>query len=160
MVRIRFERRLGPKMAKVFKAALESNQGVEIRINTPGGDWNTCKAIIQVLKKMNERGLVTKAIVTGRAYSAGFAILQYCEERVALAGTRFCYHPPHGPGEMFGFKAEMFYGTDPHYNLLIKHMSRRTGLSSDQIFWWGMDEKRFTDKEALEYKFIDRIVRS
>jgi len=151
----------GPKQIekdtdKIFEQALayfldKNIPGVDVFINTPGGYYETCRKISDII-----RNSVDKIWIRGisqLAYSGGNFIFQACYWREILpSGKIFIHRMRDESGQVLSFRdinAE---------RSMFNFFSRRTGKTIDEIYDIANKETYINADEALKEKWADKII--
>jgi ATP-dependent Clp protease protease subunit len=73
--------------------ALESDEPIDLLINSPGGSVYAGMAVVDAIKFAQERGVEVRCVSGVMAASMGFIILSECSQRYALPNARLLFHP-------------------------------------------------------------------
>jgi ATP-dependent protease ClpP protease subunit len=132
-----------------------------IIIDTPGGWVDAMNDIVTAIKACQAP---VHGLVTGKAHSAGFLILQHCAKRQAYAGATILFHAPRITAEtmsrLITFPAEedfVEYDSELHREM-IALIAGRSGRSQDEIRELAKQERIVSAQEALALGLIDEIV--
>jgi ATP-dependent Clp protease protease subunit len=140
-------------------SAEDSSRDINLYINSPGGSVTAGMAIYDTME------LVDCDVATwslGLSASMGQFLLSAGarDKRYALPHSRILMHQ--GSAGLGGTASDIKIQAD-QWNLTKQEMaeltSQHTGQSVDQIIKDGDRDRWFTAQEALEYGFIDHIVR-
>jgi len=141
----------------IEQAAKEQAAAVLIRLNTPGG-------LLQSTREINEKIVASPIPVLtfvspsgGRAASAGFFILQAGDIAAMAAGTNTGAASPVLLGQQMDPVMRQKAESDAAASL--RSLAGRRGRNSALAETAVLEAKSFTDREALDNKLIDIIVR-
>lgn len=141
-----------------FVPALRALDAEEITLytNCPGGDVFAAEAMCQALRE--HKAKITMQI-EGYAASAATAIACACDEVVATAASKYMIHQTWtiaiGNADDMDHVAELLRKCD---GTMYDAYEARTGQARDQIEAWCKAETWFTAAEAVEARFVDRVL--
>lgn len=152
---------LSPVMVEEFTRIPRTTKEVELLIDSDGGLTRRCRAIVATLRQLKDYGVITTAVVVGKAHSASFTILQACDLRRATPAADFMFHAP--AILRFGKDSEPWIVDErnPKHDMhleFLREFSQRTTLPVTTLQEWADQERHFTSDEALQNRFIDEIV--
>ena len=126
----------------------------EIVLCTDGGDTDVMRAICEYL--IRKPKVIT---VTGRCQSAGVPIAAAASELLAYPGVEWLHHPAtaevEGPVSHIQNALESLHRQERWVDAFLEE---RTGRPARLWAADGLDEKVFTNKEALEWGLLDREI--
>lgn len=79
--------------AQIQELATESNDPIDIVINSPGGSVEAGLQLISSMNMAKSRGIKFRCVVPVMAASMGFQVLANCNERYALSYALLLWHP-------------------------------------------------------------------
>lgn len=135
---------------------------ITLLIDSEGGNVDAAEIIVEGIQKSR---MAVECLVMGKAYSAVFCVVQECSKRLASEAATFLFHPPWRSAaeasRLTGFPHldNVVNEKHPSYIKLLNTLSRRSGQTLERLKVWGLEEKKFTAREALELGFIDEILR-
>lgn len=141
-----------------FVPALRALDAEEITLytNCPGGDVFAAEAMCQALRE--HKAKITMQI-EGYAASAATAIACACDEVVATAASKYMIHQTWtfaiGNADDMDQVAELLRKCD---STMYDAYEARTSQARDQIEAWCKAETWFTAAEAVEARFVDRVL--
>ncbi len=146
----------------IVKATVEGKKKVTFLINSGGGNTRTFAAMKGV---MLESGIEFKGLVTGRACSNAFNLLQQCKNRVATRDALLMFHWGTYPldnqelatliaGEIWPIELAKKSKT-----LWLEQVSQRTGVAQATLIEFALHERGFYGEEALAINFLDEVVK-
>ena len=153
----------GEEIIKSFKKAeLEHKKDkvITMGINSPGGSVHMGLEFIGEMKTLQNKGYKIKCYVRN-AYSMGFVILQFCDERIGAPTSTYMHHltSVNGkrPDKRTKKNAKLFKALDFFDNHMLEDISKRLKMDPKKFMklikednWWGA-------KAALKANIIDRI---
>lgn len=129
---------------------------ITIYTNCPGGDVFAAEAMCQALREHKAR--VTMQI-EGYAASAATAIACACDEVVATPASKYMIHQTWtiaiGNADDMDQVAALLRKCD---GTMYDAYEQRTGQSREQLETWCKAETWFTADEAVEARFVDRVL--
>jgi membrane-bound serine protease (ClpP class) len=139
------------------QAQRENAEILLMRLNTPGGLFEATR---QIVEKMLASPVPVVTFVTpsgGRAASAGFFLLQAGDVAAMAAGTRTgAASPVLLGGEMDKVMREKVQSDAAAFmRSIVSKRGRNAGLAEKAV----LEARSFTDKEALDNKLVDLVVR-
>ena len=148
------------KAFKKAELAHKISKVITMGINSPGGSIHVGLEFIGEMKTLQAKGYKIKCYVRN-AYSMGFVILQFCNERIGAPSSTYMHHltSVNGkrPDKRTDKNKKLFKALDFFDNHLLEDISERLKTDSKKFMelikednWWGA-------KEALKYNIIDRI---
>jgi len=162
VVAVDLDRVIHPITVDILSHAIEQAQreGAEIllvRLNTPGGLFEATR---QIVEKILASPVPVVTFVTpsgGRAASAGFFILQAGDAAAMAAGTNTgAASPVLLGGEMDKVMREKVQSDAAAFmRSIVAKRGRNAALAEKAV----LESRSFTDREALENKLIDLVVR-
>lgn len=159
---IQFDGELGFLVIEELRKAVSERQDIEFHIDSPGGSAELKDQALSLLNELHAAGLHSTGIVKGKASSAAFIVLQACTVRKAFPEATLMFHPRQvlAPPGVYVMGGELHVDSDaPDYLEFLTMLSTRSGVPEDMLSFWGTEERVFTAREGLEYRFIDEIVR-
>ena len=153
----------GEDIIKAFKKAElahKISKVITMGINSPGGSVHMGLEFIGEMKTLQTKGYKIKCYVRN-AYSMGFVILQFCDERIGAPTSTYMHHLTSIGGKRPDKRTEknkkLFKALDFFDNHMLEDISERLKTDPKKFMelikednWWGA-------KEALKYNIIDRI---
>jgi ATP-dependent Clp protease, protease subunit len=141
-----------------FLAAEDSNKDINFYINSPGGHVDQGLAILDTMETIK---CDVNTIGYGICASMGAFLLTMgtSGKRYAMPNLNLMYHQPSGgsQGQMTDMVIVAEHITKTRH-LLEKYLSERTGINQLEMNKMCERDNYLTAKEALELKFIDKIV--
>jgi ATP-dependent protease ClpP protease subunit len=148
------------KAFKKAELAHKISKVITIGINSPGGSVHMGLEFIEEMKILQAKGYKIKCYVRN-AYSMGFVILQFCNERIGAPTSTYMHHltSVNGkrPDKRTKKNAKLFKALDFFDNHMLEDIAKRLKMDPKKFFalikednWWGA-------KEALKANIIDRI---
>lgn len=144
----------------IFRAK-QNQPEVRLLIDSDGGFLTSLTSISTVLTLS---GLPTVGLVLGRAKSAAFLLLQYCDQRLAMPGSFLLPHWGHyqlNNNEVAALIRGETWPTDMVRSYTKAHITQthlRSGQDVDKLAVMFDQERLLPAQLALEYGFIDEIV--
>ena len=149
--------------AKRFRDALDEipdGEGIELHVNSMGGDVNEGVSIFNLLKQKQERGSKITAYVDGAAYSVAMDIVLAAKEvHMGLGTTMFL----HNPWMVAQGNAEALRGYADQLDAMAAasrqlYLARAGGKIDEQTLQELMEKETMLDpQKCLEYGFCDVI---
>lgn len=137
-------------------AAIPAENTVHLRINSPGGDVFAARAMVAALKGFKGK---TVAHIDGVCASAATYVALACGEVEMIEGAFFMIHNAwtygFGNAEELRKTADLLEKVD---EAIVVDYEKKTGAKRDQIQQWMAAETWFSAQEALDAKFVDRVV--
>lgn len=131
-------------------------EAITLYTNCPGGDVFAAEAMCQALRE--HKAKITMQI-EGYAASAATAIACACDEVVATAASKYMIHQTWtfaiGNADDMDHVAELLRKCD---GTMYDAYEARTSQARDQIEAWCKAETWFTAAEAVEARFVDRVL--
>ncbi len=143
------------------KAAKEKRleKEITIGINSPGGSVHAGLEILAEMKYLQSKGYKLKCYV-GNAYSMGFVLLAFCDERIGKSTSTFMHHLTqvgyHRPKRTKHNK-KIFKALDFFDGLLAKDIEKRLKLKDKELYKIIENDKWWSAKDALKANIIDKI---
>jgi ATP-dependent protease ClpP protease subunit len=148
------------KTFKKAELAHKISKVITMGINSPGGSVHMGLEFIGEMKTLQAKGYKIKCYVRN-AYSMGFVILQFCNERIGAPTSTYMHHltSVNGkrPDKRTKKNAKLFKALDFFDNHMLEDIAKRLKMDPKKFFalikednWWGA-------KEALKANIIDRI---
>lgn len=137
--------------SELMRGIRKQKDHINIFIDTHGGYINIAFDIIDIFNmyRMNTNGKVN-CYYTG-AHSAGFTILQACDRRIAFKGSILGIHKARGLSK-YGNAVTDLQRSDIEV--------KRIKITKKQLFLLRTNKmKYFNTKQALEYGFIDGVLK-
>lgn len=129
-----------------------------LHIDSDGGEVLPGLSFFDFLMWCQSEGAVINTVVTGRAYSMAFYILQAGQYRIATTNASLMLHEPKAGA--YGETARQRMQVD-HYAKIESRMynlvSIRTGQPLTTILDWARGETWWTAEEALEDGVVDEV---
>ena len=146
----------------IFLIQKQGMKTATLLINSNGGQ-NDCFTAIRAA--MLQAGIEFTGLVMARARSNGFRLLQICKTRKALSNSDLMFHW----GQYRLENNELSAIMEGHSWVLrhvrngrltmIQEVSKRTGVSIENLRQYALFERNFSAEEALKMNFIDKVVR-
>ena len=148
------------KAFKKAELAHKISKVITMGINSPGGSVHMGLEFIGEMKTLQNKGYKIKCYVRN-AYSMGFVILQFCDERIGAPTSTYMHHLTSvggkRPDKRTKKNAKTFKALDFFDNHMLEDISKRLKIDPKKFMslikednWWGA-------KEALKANIIDRI---
>jgi ATP-dependent protease ClpP protease subunit len=148
------------KTFKKAELAHKISKVITMGINSPGGSVHMGLEFIGEMKTLQSKGYKIKCYVRN-AYSMGFVILQFCNERIGAPTSTYMHHltSVNGkrPDKRTKKNAKLFKALDFFDNHMLEDISERLKMDPKKFMelikednWWGA-------KKALKANIIDRI---
>ena len=148
------------KAFKKAELAHKISKQITIGINSGGGSVHIGLEFIGEMKTLQAKGYKIKCYVRN-AYSMGFVILQFCDERIGAPTSTYMHHLTsvggRRPDKRTKKNAKTFKALDFFDNHMLEDISKRLKIDPKKFMllikednWWGA-------KEALKANIIDRI---
>ena len=148
------------KAFKKAELAHKISKVITMGINSPGGSVHMGLEFIGEMKILQAKGYKIKCYVRN-AYSMGFVILQFCNERIGAPTSTYMHHLTSvggkRPDKRNKKNAKLFKALDFFDNHMLEDISKRLKIDPKKFMslikednWWGA-------KEALKANIIDRI---
>ena len=148
------------KAFKKAELAHKISKVITMGINSPGGSVHMGLEFIGEMKTLQTKGYKIKCYVRN-AYSMGFVILQFCDERIGAPTSTYMHHLTSvggkRPDKRTKKNAKTFKALDFFDNHMLEDISKRLKIDPKKFMalikednWWGA-------KEALKANIIDRI---
>lgn len=151
----------GRIIKELKESRIKNKQFKEIRIgiNSPGGSVLAGLDILAEMRNLKSDGYKIKCYVNN-AYSMGFVLLTFCDERIGRDTSTFMHHltqinggrPKRNKKNKTLFKALDFFD-----NILKEEMAAKFGISKDEFHKLIKEDKWWNAKDALRFNIIDRI---
>ena len=146
----------------ILLARKKDKDNITLLINSNGG-FNVIYAAIK--SAMIESGIEFTGLVSGKAYSNGFNILQQCNRKLAVHESLIMFHWGRQylnnnelaaivSGETWPIdnaKREVMY--------IAEQASDRSGVPIEKLIEFALYERYFSAEEALRLNFIDEIIK-
>ena len=153
----------GEDIIKAFKKAElahKISKVITMGINSPGGSVHMGLEFIGEMKTLQTKGYKIKCYVRN-AYSMGFVILQFCDERIGAPTSTYMHHLTSIGGKRPDKRTEknkkLFKALDFFDNHMLEDISERLKTDPKKFMelikeenWWGA-------KKALKNNIIDKI---
>ena len=148
------------KAFKKAELAHKISKVITMGINSPGGSVHMGLEFIGEMKILQAKGYKIKCYVRN-AYSMGFVILQFCDERIGAPTSTYMHHLTSvggkRPNKRTKKNAKLFKALDFFDNIVLDDIAKRLKMDPKKFFalikednWWGA-------KKALKANIIDRI---
>lgn len=135
----------------------ESTAPIKLVIDSPGGSLRDARHLHDLIR-LTLRSTV-HGIVTGKAHSSAFLLLQGCDHRSAVPSATFLFH-----GNNLGDlridqpdRDEIIAKLEGLFIDSLKIIAARSGQPIRKLREWSREERMFNAKEALKLGFIDSI---
>jgi len=145
----------------IHQATKEGIKKIELHIDSDGG-WTESYAAITA--KMKSSGIEFTGIVFGKAMSSGLMLLLDCKHRLAYPDSKILFH--WGGSSLSNSEfAALMDGHDPmdyHRKRLariVNTVSEQTGISVEELKYLARYDQKLSADQALEYGFIDEVIR-
>jgi len=148
------------KAFKKAELAHKISKVITMGINSPGGSVHMGLEFIGEMKTLQNKGYKIKCYVRN-AYSMGFVILQFCDERIGAPTSTYMHHLTSvggkRPSKRTKKNKKLFKALDFFDNIVLDDIAKRLKMDPKKFFalikednWWGA-------KAALKANIIDRI---
>ena len=148
------------KAFKKAELAHKISKVITMGINSPGGSVHMGLEFIGEMKTLQNKGYKIKCYVRN-AYSMGFVILQFCDERIGAPTSTYMHHLTSvggkRPNKRTKKNKKLFKALDFFDNIVLDDIAKRLKMDPKKFFalikednWWGA-------KAALKANIIDRI---
>lgn len=148
-----------------------ANHELRVIINSSGGDADAGNAIYDGFRALDSTGIKVRCLVTGRAMSAAFTLLQGCTTRYTLDISRLMLHEPLAvytprPGNtnplvlsISALRAAL-EGMEASLTAIVNAVAPRLGMTNKALRAKIRDTRwDMTPQEALKARAIDAIWR-
>ena len=145
-----------------LKKAAEKNRKskkITMGINSGGGSVLAGLEILSEMKFLQKKGYKISCYV-GNAYSMGFVLLAYCDERIGKHTSTFMHHLTqlgYGRPERTERNKKTFKALDFFDHLLIEDLEKRFKMKDKELFEIIKDDKWWSAENALKANILDRI---
>ena len=131
---------------------------ITLFIDSCGGNTDLSLSICDVIQ-YSQASVIGLAV--GDAQSAGFRILQACDQRLAYPWARFMFHAPAVNGKSIDSDDwdQHIANVQEYHNEQLNVYVKRSGRSLNFCKKWAKEERRFFAPEALRLGFLDEIIR-
>jgi len=145
---------------KKAELAHKISKVITMGINSPGGSIHVGLEFIGEMKTLQAKGYKIKCYVRN-AYSMGFVILQYCNERIGAPSSTYMHHLTSVGGSRPDKRTEknkkLFKALDFFDNHMLEDISERLKTDSKKFMELIKEDKWWGAKEALKHNIIDKI---
>jgi len=129
---------------------------VTLRIDSGGGD---AFVGLRLSDAIRFAPFPVHGVVTGRACSAAFLVLQNCDRRIAWPNARLVFHPGTCTVQIDSEDGESTYRRGKElWERSLGELSQKSGKDIETLRRWGRDDREFSADEALKLGFIDEIL--
>ena len=153
----------GEDIIKAFKKAElahKISKVITMGINSPGGSVHMGLEFIGEMKTLQTKGYKIKCYVRN-AYSMGFVILQFCNERIGTSSSTYMHHLTSVNGTRPDKRTEknkkLFKALDFFDNLMLDDLAERLKTDPKKFMELIKEDKWWGAKEALKHNIIDKI---
>lgn len=145
----------------INKAMKEGKKEVTLLIDSGGGADSCFNSIKGAMTITNIKFI---GLVTGRAASNAFRLLQHCDERKAIRNATLLFH----------WGSVSFYNNELHAIMTgetwpiddyvkyrqatLREVHERTGTSEDDLMKYAGQERNFLAESAKEMNWIDEVI--
>ena len=146
----------------IWLAQKSGHKKVTLLINSNGG-INDC--FTSIWAAMIQSGIEFTGLVTARARSNGFRLLQVCKFRKALSNADVMFHWGQyrlDNGEIAAIIAGQDWILERVRNgrmTMLQEVNARTGIPVSDLTQYALYERNFSAEDALKIGFIDEIVK-
>jgi ATP-dependent protease ClpP protease subunit len=147
------------KSLKDARVKRNKSKVITMGINSPGGSVHAGIEIISEMKFLQEKGYKFKCYVSN-AYSMGFIILGFCDERIGKSTSTFMHHLTqvgYNRPERTERNKKLFKALDFFDSLFTKDLEKRLKLKGKKLYDIIKEDKWWSAKSALEDGIIDRV---
>lgn len=148
------------KTFKKAELAHKISKVITIGINSPGGSIHIGLEFISEMKTLQVKGYKIRCYVRN-AYSMGFVILQYCDERIGAPSSTYMHHLTsvggRRPDKRTDKNKKLFKALDFFDNLMLDDLAERLKTDPKKFMELIKEDKWWGAKEALKHNIIDKI---
>ena len=148
------------KTFKKAELAHKISKVITMGINSPGGSVHMGLEFIGEMKTLQAKGYKIKCYVRN-AYSMGFVILQFCNERIGTPSSTYMHHltSVNGkrPDKRTDKNKKLFKALDFFDNLMLDDLAERLKTDPKKFMELIKEDKWWGAKEALKHNIIDKI---
>lgn len=143
---------------KILELNLESDEPINVLINSPGGEINSGLLMMDAITGSKAP---IRAICRGKAYSMAAVIFSAAKERFMLANSELMLHQPLLGGRVSGNASSIksisdsLLETKAKINQLI---ASNTGKTVEEIDEATSFDHYFSPKEAVEFNLCDKVI--
>ena len=145
---------------KKAELAHKISKVITMGINSPGGSVHVGLEFISEMKTLQAKGYKIKCYVRN-AYSMGFVILQYCDERIGAPSSTYMHHLTSvggkRPDKRTDKNKKLFKALDFFDNLMLDDLAERLKTDPKKFMELIKEDKWWGAKEALKHNIIDKI---
>ena len=145
---------------KKAELAHKISKVITMGINSPGGSVHVGLEFISEMKTLQAKGYKIKCYVRN-AYSMGFVILQFCNERIGTSSSTYMHHLTSVNGTRPDKRTEknkkLFKALDFFDNLMLDDLAERLKTDPKKFMELIKEDKWWGAKEALKHNIIDKI---
>jgi ATP-dependent Clp protease protease subunit len=139
----------------------EEPSGIDIFINSPGGDVMWGYALAEEMDALTAKGYIFSGYVRGMAASMAGVLLQHCANRYMSKNSWVLIHQPstQAIGKVEDLADEAAFMDRLSKQIMQTFLDRSEGAISQRTFTnnWSRKDWTLTAEEALKYGFIDEI---
>ena len=150
---------LSEKVCRQIRELSKYSEPIVLFIDTEGG----CTSCLQrIVNEMIDCSIPIYGCVIGKAYSAGFDILMFCQKRYANPDAKFLFHwavlcndTAQAISASFGepaFAPEEEFDTD-----VFERLAKLLNKTTDEVRVMAREEKSWTAQDALKAGIVDFV---
>jgi len=140
------------KAQKVEALSRESQEPIQLLINSPGGMVDTGFIFVDAMRIAKERGVRIECVVGVMAASMAFIILSECDKRVVLPNSMLLFHPISVSGRMRIEEAlPSLVETVRRQRLIDYKVRRKMRLSADDYQAHSLSETLWNGEGLAKY---------
>lgn len=135
----------------------ESSAPIKLLVDSRGGSLRDAKYLYDLIKLVIRSPV--HGLVTGKAHSSAFLVLQGCDRRSAVPSATLLFH-----GNDLGNlridqpdRDEIIANLEGLFWESLKIIAARSGQSMKRLREWSREERMFSAREALKLGFIDSV---
>ena len=148
------EEDLTPQLFKEFISTLDKGDELTIHVNSCGGNVNAGIAIANMIQALNEKGIMTTAIVEGIAASIASVVVCACQKvkmyESSFLMMHYCWTIVQGNSEELRKEADVM---DKLNKAIIHFYHKKFGLTDEQLQDYMKAETWISGNEISSYKF-------
>lgn len=148
------EEDLTPQLFNEFISTLDKGDELTIHVNSCGGNVNAGIAIANMIQALNEKGIMTTAIVEGIAASIASVVVCACQKvkmyESSFLMIHYCWTIVQGNSEELRKEADVM---DKLNKAIIHFYHKKFGLTDEQLQDYMKAETWICGNEISRYKF-------